>query len=139
MEFAFVLPVLLLILFAILDYGWFMVNQAVLTNAVNTGARAGIQAREWDEEDAQEPAVEARKAVKESFWPFQLTDGQINVDDKVYLTDDGLESADDGRKVKGTRMMRVTVTDLAFQPLSGYLPEKLLPAYLRAEALMAFP
>jgi Flp pilus assembly protein TadG len=138
-EFALVLPALLLILFAILDYGWFMVNQAALTNAVNAGARAGIKAREWDEENPQEPDVEARRAVKESFWPFQLTDEQIDVDDKVYLTDDGLESADDGRKITGTRMMRVTVTNVAFQPLSGYLPEKLLPARLGAQALMTFP
>ena len=43
-EFAMVLPVLLLILFAIMEYGWLMVHQIVLINAVSTGARAAIRA-----------------------------------------------------------------------------------------------
>lgn len=42
MEFALVLPVLLLILFGIIEFGLVMFDQAVITNASREGARAGI-------------------------------------------------------------------------------------------------
>ncbi len=41
-EFALVLPVLLLILFGIIEFGLVMFDQAVITNASREGARAGI-------------------------------------------------------------------------------------------------
>ncbi|WP_225073375.1 TadE/TadG family type IV pilus assembly protein [Desulfuromonas sp. CSMB_57] len=44
-EFAVVLPLLLLIVFGIIEFGFLMYNQAMLTNASREGARAGIVAR----------------------------------------------------------------------------------------------
>lgn len=44
-EFALVLPLLLLILLGIMDFSLVMYNQAVITNAAREGARAGIVAR----------------------------------------------------------------------------------------------
>ncbi|MDR8727514.1 TadE/TadG family type IV pilus assembly protein [Burkholderia pseudomultivorans] len=41
-EFAFVLPVLLLIMFGIVEFGLFLYDKAVITNASREGARAGI-------------------------------------------------------------------------------------------------
>lgn len=41
-EFALVLPLLLLILFGIVEFGLVMFDQAVITNASREGARAGI-------------------------------------------------------------------------------------------------
>ncbi|MBR8346349.1 TadE/TadG family type IV pilus assembly protein [Burkholderia ambifaria] len=41
-EFALVLPLLLLILFGIIEFGLLMFDQAVITNASREGARAGI-------------------------------------------------------------------------------------------------
>ncbi|WP_081072002.1 TadE/TadG family type IV pilus assembly protein [Burkholderia cepacia] len=41
-EFALVLPLLLLILFGIIEFGLIMFDQAVITNASREGARAGI-------------------------------------------------------------------------------------------------
>lgn len=125
-EFALVLPMLLLVLFAVIEYGWYMVNQAVLTGAVAAGARAGTRAEEWDENNPEDPGEEARRVVRESFWPFQITDEQIQTNDDLYLSSGG------------PRMMKVAVV-VPYQPLTGYLPEKLLPGSLGAKALMAFP
>ena len=41
-EFAFVLPMLLLLVFGIIEFGLLMYNQQVITNASREGARAGI-------------------------------------------------------------------------------------------------
>ena len=43
-EFALVLPLLMLITFGIIEFGMFIYNQQVLTNASREGARAGIVA-----------------------------------------------------------------------------------------------
>ena len=44
MEFAIVLPLLLIILFGIIEFGILLYNQAVITNASREGARYGIVA-----------------------------------------------------------------------------------------------
>ncbi len=41
-EFAIVLPLLLVILFGIIEFGFLLYNQAMLTNAAREGARTGI-------------------------------------------------------------------------------------------------
>lgn len=126
-EFALVLPILLLILFSILEYGWFMTHQLVLTHAVAAGARAGVQANEWDDDNPEDPVAEARRVVRASFWLFEMTDQEIAADDKYRITSNG------------PRMLEVTVSDLEYHPLTGYLPEALLPTRLSARAVMVFP
>lgn len=126
-EFALVLPVLLLILFSILEYGWFMTHQLVLTHAVAAGARAGVQANEWDEEDPEDPVEEATRVVRASFWLFDISELDIAADDEFRLTSNG------------PRMLEVTVSDLEYGGLTGYLPAALLPKRLSARAVMVFP
>ena len=41
-EFALILPLLIVILFGIVEFGLLMYNKAVITNASREGARAGI-------------------------------------------------------------------------------------------------
>ncbi len=41
-EFAFVLPLLLVLIFGIIEFGLYLYNQQVITNASREGARAGI-------------------------------------------------------------------------------------------------
>ena len=41
-EFALILPLLLALTFGLIEFGLFMYNQQVLTNAAREGARAGI-------------------------------------------------------------------------------------------------
>ena len=43
-EFALILPILILLLFGVIEFGTLMYNQQVLTNASREGARAGIVA-----------------------------------------------------------------------------------------------
>jgi hypothetical protein len=126
-EFALVLPALVLILFSILEYGWYMTQQITLANAVAAGARAGVKAREWDEDNPQDPAQTARLTVQESFWLSDIPEGSIAVDSEYRLT------------VGGPRMIEVKVLNLPYVPLTGYLPDSLLPSGLSAKAVMAFP
>ena len=44
-EFAIVFPLLILLLFAMVEFGLFLFNRQVITNACREGARAGIVAR----------------------------------------------------------------------------------------------
>ena len=43
-EFAFVLPLLIVLIFGIIEFGLYLYNQQVITNASREGARAGIVA-----------------------------------------------------------------------------------------------
>ena len=45
-EFAIILPLLLLLIFGIIEFGLFLFNRHVITNAVREAARAGIVVRE---------------------------------------------------------------------------------------------
>ena len=44
-EFAIVLPILLVLLFGVIEFGFIFYNKEMLTNAAREGARAGILAR----------------------------------------------------------------------------------------------
>jgi len=127
LEFGLVLPALLLILFSIIEYGWYMTQQMTLVNAVAAGARAGVKAREWDGENPQDPEELARKAVREHFWLFDIPDQLISTDAELYAADGG------------PRMMEVKVSGLQVSSLTGYLPEALLPRRMSARAVMVFP
>ena len=124
-EFALILPMLLLILFSIIEYGWYMTNQIVLNNAVSAGTRAAIKAREWDPY-YEDPEVFARAAVKKAFWISALDD------EDVLITD---ISADED----GPRRIEVRVTSYGYRPITGYIPPDLIPGHLGAMAVMAFP
>jgi Flp pilus assembly protein TadG len=56
-EFAVILPLLLLILFGIVEFGFLLYNQAMLTNASREGARAGIVAQTPRKSTAEITAV----------------------------------------------------------------------------------
>ena len=129
MEFGLVAPVLLLIVFATIDYGWYMTQWIVVNNAVSAGARAGVKAREWETEshEAEDPVEFARQAVKEALWTVaDLPDEYIDIDPL---------DADDN----APRRLRVRIVDLPYRPITGYLGEAMLPGTLAAMAVMAFP
>jgi len=120
-EFALCLYGLLLVLFGIMEYGWYMTNQIVLSNAVSCGARAGIKAKEWEGES---PVDFARTATKKSFWISDLSNIRINI----------LEQS-----LNNPRRLRVSVSSLEYSPLTGFLPSELIPEYVKAKAVMVFP
>jgi Flp pilus assembly protein TadG len=118
-EFALVLPVLLLILFGIIEYGWVLTYQIVLTNAVFQGARAGVKA--VDDVDAQEYA---KQAVREAFWIRNLKEDAV----ETSILDD-----------ENPKRIEVRVPGIDYKPLTGFLPSTLIPDKVAAKAVMVFP
>ncbi|PIE73703.1 MAG: hypothetical protein CSA20_01895 [Deltaproteobacteria bacterium] len=121
-EFALVVPVLLLILFATIEYGWYLTNNMVLINAVADGARAGVKAREWENED---PEDFARKAVLNAMW---LSKNAVSSHLEIEILDDA-----------PPRRLSVKAIDVPYSPLTGYLGEAMIPSVLAAKAVVAFP
>ncbi len=125
-EFALVLPVLLTILFGTIEYGWFMTWQFVLNNAVTEGARAAVRAREWEDEDPEEMA---REAVTDALWLLKEQDVEAFQEKLNTSIDEDAEP----------RRIEVVVAQLDYIPLTGFLPQSLVPNYMSAKAVMAFP
>ncbi|MBL0715189.1 MAG: pilus assembly protein [Desulfosarcina sp.] len=121
MEFALVVPIFLLLLFTVLEYGWVLTQQIVLTNAVSTGARAALKARNWGAHN-EDPEAFARDAFKIAYWFTDVDDDQIETNLR-----------------KNPHRIEVAVRSLNCQPLTGYLPRCLLPRTLSARAVMVFP
>jgi Flp pilus assembly protein TadG len=128
------MPVLFLILFGIIEYGWYMINQIVLTNAVSEGARAAVGTTS---DDADTVAV---TAVKSSFWLTGFeADGNNAFMNNGYLED--LE----GEPIVATYNENsdpptITVTArLSFPQITGFMPEGTIPRFLAAKSVMAFP
>ncbi len=111
-EFALLLPLLLLILGLIIEYGWYFTNWIQLTNAVSAGARAGIKAKE-----GEYPKDLAENVVKDNFWdPLQVG---VTEEDSPH---------------------RITVTaTYNYTPLMGPFTESLVPHTIKSSATMVFP
>jgi Flp pilus assembly protein TadG len=60
-EFAIVLPLFCLVLFGIIDYGWYFYQKFTLASAVRDGVRTGVTVRETDNPDCWQTAVIAAK------------------------------------------------------------------------------
>ena len=120
-EFALCLPFLLLILFGIMEYGWYLTNQIVLSNAVAAGARAGIKAREWEGES---PTAFARSITKNAFWISDLP----NIRAEILK-----------QSLNNPRRLRVSISSFKYSPLTGFLPSEIMPEYVKAKAVMVFP
>jgi len=124
-EFSLLLPILLMILFLIIEYGWYFTNRIVLTDAVYTGAKAAVEAREWNAY-GEDPEEFARQAVVDAFWVFKL-----NRDKDIRITITPRDSA-------GPRRIEVCVPTLKVRQLTGFLPEFMVPKRLNAHAIMVF-
>lgn len=129
MEFALLAPVLLLIVFATIEYGWYLTQCMVTSNAVAEGARAAVKAREWEAEThgVEDPEKFARTAVKEAMWGVK------------ELTGDCIKAEVLKASENGPRRIKVSVEDLPYKPITGFLGETMLPQVLAAKAVMAFP
>ncbi len=125
LEFALTVPLMLALLLGGLDYGFYLLQRIVLTEAVGEGARAAALARPWR---GEEPERAAREAVREAFWPFDLPEGAISLERLP---------ADPARGLP--ERLRVAVDDLPWEPVVGYLPADLLPRRLTSAALAVLP
>lgn len=118
LEFALVLPVLLLVLFATIEFGWLLTARLVLSQAVAEGARAGGQARDWLDED---PRRFAESVTREAYWLAVLDPASLEID---ILP----------RSASAPRRIEVAVS-APYEPLVGYVPASLLPETLSARAV----
>ena len=120
-ELVLVLPILLPILFGIIEYGWVMKTQIELNNAVSEGARAMIK-----EEDAENPSYVAMAAMFEVLGPSNYIFYKIRTHTTVTTYTDPSRA-------------EVAISGWDYDPLTGFLPSALLPSALSAKAVMAFP
>ncbi|BBO86503.1 hypothetical protein DSCO28_70690 [Desulfosarcina ovata subsp. sediminis] len=133
MEFALVAPVLLLIVFATIEYGWYLTNCLVTNNAVSEGARAAVKAREWetDTQGAEDPEEFARTALAEALWINKNLESEL---DSEYVKTQILPADE-----TAPRRIEVRIIDLPYRSLTGYLGKTMLPETLAAKAVMTFP
>ncbi len=127
MEFALVLPIFLLLLFAIIDFGWYFTREFVLINAVSQGARSAVgTVRQPDETVSayvQRVTEKVRETAGDLYWIGTLSESRITVE--VELSG-GLPDT-------------ITVVGKDnYRSLTGFLPSSLLPEDTRARTVMAF-
>ena len=108
-EFGLVLPLLLIILLGIIDWGHVHFTRMTMTNAAREGARAGVV-------DAADPEGTGIAAAQ-TYLQGTIPNATVNADS-------GPDDDDD--------VIRINV-ELDFQPLIGFVPT---PSHLRASAAM---
>ncbi|MBN1905184.1 MAG: pilus assembly protein [Deltaproteobacteria bacterium] len=121
-EFGLILPIFLLLLIAVIEYGWYFTHEIVLSNAVSEGARRAI--KEEDEADIKKVTY---AAVREAFWLHDLEkDGGIENVVNVIIPDDN------------PKRVIVTIPVLGYNQLTGFMPSKMVPETIGAKAVMTF-
>lgn len=124
-EFAIILPVLMTIIWGIIEYGWIMTNWIIIANATSEGARAAIT-----ENGDPDSGTVAESAATEALWSNMTDD-----DPAGELTITTTELAADADLPKRYRVQ----ISWAYQALVGYLPDIMVPNNLTAECIMAYP
>ena len=128
-EFALVAPLFFIFFIGIIEYGWFMTSQMLLSHAVSQGARAAVRLPEDSEDDAFRE--EARDRVKTVFrLAGKLSDSDISVD---------IEDASTHLGHPLPRKVTVSVENRTYTPLAGFLPAGYLPRALDSRSTCAFP
>jgi len=124
-EFSLLLPTLLIIIFISIEYGWYFTNRLILTDAVYTGAKAAVEARDWNN-FREDPSEFAKNAVIKAYWVAKLNpekDIKINIIERDYT---------------GPKRIEVSVPALKIRQLTGYLPDFMMPERLTVKAMMVF-
>lgn len=81
-EFAIILPLLLILLFGMIEFGFILYDKAMITNASREGARAGIVFAPGGISDA-----EIRSVVKDYCSDYMITFGEDSItDDDIDIT-----------------------------------------------------
>lgn len=114
-EFGLILPILMLILVGIIEYGYMFYVDLVLTNAAREGARVGIT--------IQDPGL--AQSLAESAVAAYLAGGSVGLSVTTAVT-----VPDPNNNVT------VVITLDPFVPLIGYLPSAALPPRLVARSSM---
>ncbi len=109
-EFALLLPVFLLLVFAILEYGWVMLSQASLGHAARDGCRHGAVVSPWTGEGPDGSIDEAHAVIDERLAQFGLSCDEFECEVTV--------------SIDGDRPDQVLTCGIArgYSPLIGLLP-----------------
>ncbi|WDP90902.1 MAG: pilus assembly protein [Desulfobacter sp.] len=135
-EFALLVPVWLLLFFGMLDYAWYLTHVMVAENAVAAGARAGVTVKYWlapDDDDYKDPVEIARDAVRHAFWLD--TDLNPALIDVRFKDGSNQPAEEDGQR----QYLEVKLVDYEYPPLTGYLPDRMIPRKISTIALMTLP
>ena len=128
-EFALVAGVFFMFFLGIIEYGWIMTQQIVLSHAVSEGARAGVCIP--DQASDQERMAAARTTAINVFSLVGIIEDE---DIAVEIREPGVYM---GQPLP--RRIFVNVSSWAYEPLVGYLPASAMPAGLKASTMSAFP
>jgi hypothetical protein len=109
-EFAIILPLLLLVIFGIIEWGLYMYNRQILTNAVREGTRYGVLMRPGgpsrNENDADEnPKIKSEVVRYAANWLVTFGDA----DDAELTTNDVKIVPETGRSLTFGSDLRVEV------------------------------
>jgi len=126
-EFALVLGIFLIFFLGIIEYGWIMTQQIVLSHAVSEGARAAVKMPE--ETSDSDLASEARDIAIEAFSPVGTL---LNSDFSVVILEPQVEPP-------LPRRIFVGVPSWTYTPLVGYLPNLAVPDSLSTTSIFVFP
>jgi len=126
-EFAIILPVLMIIIWGIIEYGWIMTSWIIIANAASEGARAAIM-----ESGDPDSRTAAENAVIEALWSNMTDDDPPG---ELIITTTEL-AADAANNLPKRYKVKVSWT---YQELVGYLPDAIVPNKLTAECIMAYP
>ncbi len=127
-EFALVMPVFFALFMGIIEYGWVMTSQVLLSHAVAKGARTALRMPD-ETNDAIES--QARDSVKDTFDIIgTLSDEDIDVEIQAAGSDQGAPLP---------RRIIVAIKKYDYTPLVGFLPESFVPRTLHSRAVFSFP
>lgn len=125
LEFAVILPLLLLVVFGIMEFGIILYNQAVMTNACREGARAGIVAKA--------PNVTAEEITA-------IVNDRL---DNLIISGSGVPAitivpADTAGAVFGDDLEVAAFLDHEFLLLPGFIPGLPQPLQMAAKTVMKY-
>lgn len=113
LELAILMPLLMLILFGIVDWGYAFYVDLTLTNAVREGARVGVTRQSSSE------AIADAQTVAGNYIEHIGLNNQVNISANMVNEQLAVEAAIEN-----------------FKPLIGFLPDNALPGRLAAQAIM---
>lgn len=123
LEFAIVLPVIITLVYGIIEFGIVMYNKAVITNASREGARAGI-VHDEDALSGQEPYTDANiTAVVEKYVKWDGSDSTlINLGAPETKPTVSVSPAQGARTARATPLAVTVTYPYNFMLMPGFIP-----------------
>lgn len=123
-EFALLLPLLVVLLCGVVEYGWFMKTRIALYHAVSEGARSAIRLSDPSVREAA-ARINTRQALSD------MTNAGTGSDLNSYITVSEITATS-----TLPHRLSVTVKNWPYKALTGLIP---VPATIPAAAVMALP